>query len=135
MIFWHFLIGLSKKAKKCKNRQNGGFLPLLAFFDSPIKNVKNQSCSTLKSSLFFFLKLYSKINFWPLFVTIRIKKLAINSATVSLIPLLLWFHEILFYFLFSSSNSKKHHNRWIISCQEITHGYCQSAKWPRGGWV
>ena len=41
-----------------------------------------------------FLKLYSKINFWPIFLTIRLKKLARNSAMSALYCKSLWLIHI-----------------------------------------
>ena len=62
---WFLKIFLLHYQKVSKNLYFGGFQPFLAFFDGSTK--KCQKIVTI-------LKLYPKINFWPPFSTIRMKK-------------------------------------------------------------
>ena len=49
-----------------------------------------------------FIKLFPKINFWPTFLTIRLKKLARKLWMSSLYCKTLWFHDIFFSFFRSA---------------------------------
>ena len=58
-----------------------------------------------------FIKLYSKINFWPIFLTICLKKLARNSAMSALYCISLWYNTYFYLhaiFIFTLFILKEH---------------------------